>query len=299
MCTAVTMATAAALCGGGTGRGDARAVAWRVGVRGGAEADAGLRPEVGDVPVRVRAEGVAGDPPCAPMDLAMTWDDQISLGSVPLDCGTFGATGILTPPAAANAIGRHRFCIGNAAKGATVACVPYTVTPGPGECDRPASRRRRAPFRRTCRSSRTASRPAGRRRRLRHRDADTDRLHNPSSPPCADTPAPTEPPPPTATPTPDCGGGAANIANIGCATYTPTLVPTPTLPSTATPTAACDETGTPERTARVCTSSRAVDDSSNGGGGVHVRWTAVAVLAGAVVATGAAAAGGWWWWKRP
>ncbi|MFI5178876.1 MAG: hypothetical protein ACHQO8_09945, partial [Vicinamibacterales bacterium] len=66
--------------------------------------------------------------------MALKWDDA-ALGSVPLDCDTLSANGVVTPPAAADDIGRHQFCIENAGGGPVLLCFTYTIIPEPGECD--------------------------------------------------------------------------------------------------------------------------------------------------------------------
>ena len=153
-----------------------------------------------------------GDGPCPMADLALTWDGE-ALGSVPLDCATLSASGAVTPPADANALGNHQFCVGNESKGALLLCVPYTIVPEPGQCDPtgntspPCVAATTTPFEPDCvPTGRPSSPPC-----VTVTPIPID-CGNPSSPPCAETPAPDE----TATPTCQVAPGAP-----WCPTATP------------------------------------------------------------------------------
>jgi hypothetical protein len=232
------------------------------------------------------------DGPCPMADVALTWDGE-ALGSVPLDCVTLSASGAVTPPADANALGNHQFCVGNESQGAPLLCVPYTIVPEPGQCDPtgntspPCVAATTTPFERDCvPTGRPSSPPC-----VTVTPIPID-CGNPSSPPCAETPAPAE----TATPTCQVAPGAP-----WCPTSTPqeTSTSTPALTRTTTRTAtpACDATasnGSHSCFTVTSTPTTGADDATDG---ISVNWLAVAVAGSVLVGTGAAAAG-WWWWTR-
>ena len=244
----------------------------------------------------------AGDPACPEKtQVALTWDG-IPLGSVAMDCETLSASGVVTPPAAANDLGRHEFCVENGSASSVIPllCVPYTIVPEPGECDPtgtwspPCAGPTYATFEPDCLPNTQESSPPC--VTLTPIPIVCDATGLGPSPPCADTPTPIASGTPEVTETP-----------VDESTSTPTVAATRTFTTTPTPTRTvvrvCGGTsspraGTASPDAGACVTATPTSASDGGGDDVSVNWTAVVVAVVVVAGAGGAAAGGWVFLRR-
>ncbi len=236
---------------------------------------------------------LAGDPACPEKtQVALTWDD-IDLGSVPMDCETLSASGVVTPPSAANDVGRHQFCIENAGGGSPRLCYTYTIIPEPGECDPtgnwspPCAIATYATFEPDCIPNTQESSPPCVTLTPIPIGCDTTGLG--PSPPCAETPTPTARETPEVTETP-----------VEESTSTPTVAVTRTFTTTPTPTRTvvrvCGGTASPG--AGACVTATPTSGSDGDGDDASVNWTAVAVAVVVLTGAGGVAAGGWVFLRR-
>lgn len=251
-----------------------------------------------------------GDSACStPPQLKLTWDNSYDLGSAPLDCETLTASGVVLPPASDNAPGIHDFCVGGGSALAPRQCATFEIkAPGtprplspPSDCDGdgvadPGPCPTTTPFEPDCVPTGLPQSPLC--VTVTPIPYCDDGSHTLNSPPCADamTSTPTAEPAvdPSATPPDPCD--APGTPAPSCTT--PSHSPTPTRTPTRTPPPSCPTTAA-DATPAACATRTSGNDQSSGGGGLHVKWGAVAIAGGVVVTLGAAGGAGFWWRTRP